>query len=83
MKQLGISFWALLFVAATAVQAQTTATTVDAADYFTNQPFGWATCSDVDGTPYTVDGGFRNANPKTIVLYSSGGDDRQFLLNAI
>ena len=83
MKQLRSSFWTMLLVAATAVQAQTTATTVDAADYFTNQPFGWATCSEADGTPYTVDGGFRNANPKTVVLYSSGGDDRQAIMDAI
>ncbi len=89
MKQLGHSFWTMLLVAATAVQAQTSAVqaqttaVVDAADYFTNQPFGWATCSDADGTPYTVDGGFRNSNPKTVVLYSSGGDDRQAIMDAI
>ncbi len=83
MKQLEKVLWTILLVAATAVQAQTTTTTVDAADYFTNRPFGWATCSDADGTSYTVDGGFRKANPKTIVLYSSGGDDRQTILNAV
>mgnify|MGYP003526131139 CR=1 FL=1 len=89
MKQLGHSFWTMLLVAATAVQAQTSAVqaqttaVVDAADYFTNQPYGWATCSDAEGTPYTVDGGFRNSNPKTVVLYSSGGDDRQAIMDAI
>ena len=81
MKQLEKVLWTILLVAATAVQAQTT--TVDAADYFTNQPFGWATCSDVGGTPYIVDGGFRNSNPKTIVLYSNGGDDYKSILSAI
>lgn len=55
----------------------------DAAEYQTNQPFGWATCSNVDGTKYTVDGGKRSASPQTIVLYSTGGDERQTIINAI
>ncbi len=55
----------------------------DAAEYQTNQPFGWATCSNVNGTKYTVDGGKRSANPQTIVLYSTGGDERQTIVNAI
>ncbi|MBO5823841.1 MAG: hypothetical protein J6Q93_02640, partial [Prevotella sp.] len=59
------------------------ATGNDASTYQTNQPFGWATCSNVSGKEYVVDGGMRNANPKTIVLYSSGGDDRNAILNAI
>lgn len=71
----------ILLSGTTLIQAE--AQEVDAAQYFTNKPFGWATCSDVNGTPYTVDGGGRNANPKTIVLYSSGGDDREAVLNAI
>ena len=69
----------LLFMAvAVCVNAET-----DAADYQTNQPFGWATCSNVNGKEYVVDGGNRIANPNTIVLYSSGGDDRNKILNAI
>lgn len=72
----------LCMVAVTSVQAQTTSET-DAADYFSNQPFGWATCSDVNGTPYTVDGGARAEEPKTIVLYGSGGDDRSTIQKAI
>ena len=59
------------------------ATGNDASTYQTNQPFGWATCSNVSGKEYVVDGGMRSANPKTIVLYSSGGDDRNAILNAI
>lgn len=55
----------------------------DAAEYQTNQPFGWATCSNAGGTKYTVDGGKRSANPQTIVLYSTGGDERQTIVNAI
>ena len=78
MKLFAKTFGIMLLLVATTVQAET-----DAADYFTNRPFGWATCSDADGTPYVVDGGFRNANPKTIVLYSSGGDDRQTVMDAI
>lgn len=70
----------LLFIAMTA-QAQTEAT--DAAAYFTNQPFGWATCSDVNGKAYVVDGGNRVENPKTTILYSSGNDDRNAIINAI
>ena len=78
MKLFAKTFMMLLLFVATAVQAET-----DAAGYFSNLPFGWATCSDADGTPYTVDGGFRKAHPKTVVLYSSGGDDRQAIMDAI
>lgn len=55
----------------------------DASDYFTDHPFGWAACSDVNGEPYIVDGGARVEEPKTIVLYSSGADDRAALRSAI
>lgn len=69
----------LLFIAMTVAMASE----VDASQYQTNKPFGWATCSDINGTPYIVDGGMRNADPKTVVLYASGGDDRQAIVNAI
>ena len=82
MKQLRKAIWTVLLIATVAVHAQTT-TVVDASNYFNNRPFGWATCRDAHGTTYTVDGGYRNDNPKTIVLYSSGGDDRQAIINAI
>ncbi|MBO5002076.1 MAG: hypothetical protein J6C66_05185 [Prevotella sp.] len=71
----------LFMFCCTSVIAQSTER--DAAEYQTNQPFGWATCSDVSGTKYTVDGGKRSANPQTIVLYSTGGDERQTIINAI
>ena len=70
----------LLFMTVMA-QAQTGET--DAANYFSNQSFGWATCSDVNGKSYIVDGGSRVENPKTIVLYCSGEDDRSVITNAI
>lgn len=82
MKQLRKAIWTVLLITTVAVHAQTT-TVVDASNYFNNRPFGWATCRDAHGTTYTVDGGYRNDNPKTIVLYSSGGDDRQAIINAI
>ena len=46
-------------------------------------PFGWGTCSAPDGTPYTLDGGWRNPSPVATVLYASGGDDRQAILDAV
>lgn len=55
----------------------------DAVAYFSLRPFGWGTCSDVHGTSYTLDGGSRAKNPKTVVLYSSGADDRDIILDAI
>lgn len=58
-------------------------TTPDAAAYFSLRPFGWGTCSDVYGTSYTLDGGSRAKNPKAVVLYSSGADDRDAILDAI
>lgn len=57
--------------------------TADATGYFDGKPFGWATCSDVNGTHYNLDGGNRSDNPQTIVLYSNGIDDRNTILNAI
>lgn len=56
---------------------------VDAAAYFSGEPFGWAVCSDASGKAYVLDGGNRSATPKTIVLYSSGGDDYNAIFNAI
>ena len=56
---------------------------VDAAAYFSGEPFGWAVCSDASGKAYVLDGGNRSAAPKTIVLYSSGGDDYNAIFNAI
>ena len=55
----------------------------DAIGYISSNPFGWGTCSDLSGTSYNLDGGHRNPNPSTIVLYSSGGDDREFIRKAI
>ncbi len=55
----------------------------EATAYFDNKPFGWATCSDLQGTPYQLTGGYYAKRPKTTVLYASGGDDRQALNHAI
>lgn len=55
----------------------------DASSYISEKAFGWGTCSDVNGTPYVLDGGERAENPKTIVLTASGGDDYQAIINAI
>lgn len=35
---------------------------VDAAAYFSGEPFGWAVCSDVNGTAYVLDGGNRSVD---------------------
>lgn len=48
-----------------------------------NTAFGWGTCSDEKGAPYQLDGGWRNPNPKSIVLYASNGDDSEAILDAI
>lgn len=72
-----VSF-SLLLMMAVAVHAVS-----DAARYFTNRPFGWATCCSVDGTPYLLNGGAGVAAPKTTVLYSSGGDDRKAIMEAV
>ena len=45
--------------------------------------FGWVTCSDETGTPYVLDGGWRNSEPTMKVLYASGGDDREMISRAI
>ena len=82
MKNQKRNFGTALLLMAMAVQTQAAAD-VDAADYFTNRPFGWATCSNVAGKAYVVDGGARSELPKTIVLYSSGGDDRSAIQKAI
>jgi hypothetical protein len=55
----------------------------DARPYISLNAFGWGTCSDVNGTPYNLDGGQRADNPKSIVLTASGGDDYQAIINAI
>jgi len=47
------------------------------------EPFGWGACSDAQGTLYALDGGWRNAEPKTAVVYASGEDDYQNIMDAI
>lgn len=81
MKRNNLTWGILMALMALAGRAQTVA--ADATDYFILRPFGWGTCSDASGTFYTLDGGHRMKDPKTIVLYSSGGDDRSAILNAI
>lgn len=49
----------------------------------TTEPFGWAACSNPDGAPYKVDGGWRYPTPTSIVLYASGGDDMDAIYSAI
>lgn len=80
-KRTVVIFWTLLFFVMTGGRAEIT--TPDAAAYFSLRPFGWGTCSDVHGTSYTLDGGSRAKSPKTVVLYSSGADDRDIILDAI
>ena len=46
-------------------------------------PFGWGACSDPNGTTYQLDGGWRNKWPVATVLYASGGDDYQAILDAV
>lgn len=82
MKNLKKILWSVLLFMATAVQAQTAAE-ADAARYFSNRAFGWGTCSNVEGKTYVLNGGMRVAEPKTIVLYASGDDDRQAIMDAI
>lgn len=81
MKKLNSILNTLLLSVALSGTAQEAGKT--AMEYQTGRPFGWATCSDVNGTAYTVDGGHRMAKPDSIVLYSSGGDDREAILSAI
>lgn len=45
--------------------------------------FGWGTCSKISGTPYQLDGGWHNDNPTHTILYASGSDDRQAIMEAI
>lgn len=45
--------------------------------------FGWGCCSDKNGTPYQLDGGWHKENPTYTILYASGGDDRQAIMEAI
>jgi rhamnogalacturonyl hydrolase YesR/pectate lyase len=47
------------------------------------EPFGWGASSDSAGKPYTLDGGWRNGDPKTAVVYASGNDDYQTIMDAI
>jgi len=83
MKLKGISLRAALLIAVTSMFSQTAATETDAANYFTNRPFGWGTCSNANGSAYTLDGGARAEEPKTFVLYASGSDDRNAIQKAI
>ena len=83
MKLKAITRRIVLLIAVTAMFTQTAATETDAANYFTNRPFGWGTCSDASGSAYTLDGGARAEEPKTIVLYASGSDDRNAIQKAI
>ena len=57
----------------------------DSSDYsFDKQnAFGWGTCSDINGTPYQLDGGWHKENPTYTILYASSGDDRQAIMEAI
>lgn len=55
----------------------------DAADYFDGKPWGFATVSDEAGTAYSLDGGMRAAQPKTIILTSNGGDNASAIMSAI
>ena len=41
------------------------------------------TCSDINGTPYQLDGGWHKEKPAYTILYASGGDDRQAIMGAI
>lgn len=81
MRLLRKAVLVIAFFTSLVVPAQSDA--FDAAVYQTNSPFGWATCCDANGTAYIVDGGLRIKNPKIVVLYSTGGDDRNNILNAI
>ena len=83
MKLKAITRRIVLLIAVTAMFTQTAATETDATNYFTNRPFGWGTCSDASGSAYTLDGGARAEEPKTIVLYASGSDDRNAIQKAI
>lgn len=57
----------------------------DSSDYsFDKQnAFGWGTCSDINGTPYQLDGGWHKEKPAYTILYASGGDDKQAIMDAI
>lgn len=69
---------ATLCATATSMMAQT-----DAADYFDGKPWGFATVSDPSGTAYSLDGGMRASQPKTIILTSNGGDNASAIVSAI
>jgi pectate lyase len=51
--------------------------------YDKHNAFGWGTCSDVSGTSYELNGGWHNEQPTYTVLYASGGDDMQAIMEAI
>jgi len=57
----------------------------DSSDYTFDKhnAFGWGCCSDINGTPYQLDGGWHKENPTYTILYASGGDDRQAIMDAI
>jgi hypothetical protein len=57
----------------------------DSSDYTFDKhnAFGWGCCSDINGTPYQLDGGWHKENPTYTILYASGGDDRQAIMEAI
>ena len=52
------------------------ATGNDALIYQTNQPFGWATCSNVSGKEYVVDGGMRRDRKSTRLNSSHMSESR-------
>lgn len=55
----------------------------DAANFFDNKAWGWATCTDDAGSPYTLNGGMGAAQPKTVILKSNGGDNASAITAAI
>lgn len=59
------------------------AETIDAADYFSGNPLGWATCSDEAGTAYAMLGGMTAAQPKTVILKASGSTDDAAIIAAV
>lgn len=78
MKKTLLSLFALAFTMGAAAQDNT-----DAANYFDGNAWGFATVSDEAGTAYQLDGGMRAAQPKTIVLTSTGEEMANDIISAI
>ncbi len=57
----------------------------DSSDYTFDKhnAFGWGCCSNINDTTYQLDGGWHKENPTYTILYASGGDDRQAIMEAI